>query len=66
MSTADLSISAWIQSENTLDYGPAWTALREQERPDRQDADSTEHAASGEPAPGLPNDFWQGWFGLFT
>ena len=58
MSTAELEINAWRQTENTVDVVEAWELeveeiLEQVERPEP------------EPQPGLPEDFWQEWFGLW-
>ena len=60
MSTAELEINAWVQTENTV------VAVEEWEPPTEEDLAADSAPFNGpEPEPGLPDDFWQEWFGLW-
>jgi hypothetical protein len=62
MSTADFTLNAWMQSENTLAAAPAWTDLDA----DLEDPHSEPREQPvREPAPTLPDDLWQEWFGIW-
>ena len=68
MSTAELELNAWVQTQTTVDGLEAWWRLTEghaEETPRREPEAQTPDAVA-EPAPGLPEDFWQNWFGIWT
>ena len=61
MSTAQLEINSWVQTENTLEAVEVWSAPDEAPEPQlgRGEPDLEE------PERTLPDDFWQEWFGLW-
>jgi hypothetical protein len=56
MSTAELEINTWVQTENTVAAAETWDHFAEEE---------LEPPQAREPQPALPDDFWQEWFGLW-
>jgi hypothetical protein len=60
MSTAELEINAWTQTENTI------VAVEEWEPPAEEELAANAMPLNGpEPERELPDDFWQEWFGLW-
>ena len=71
MSTAELEINAWVQEHSTVDGLEAWWRLHEecsetQEQPEIQpEPESEPRLVARAQTPGLPEDFWQDWFGFW-
>jgi hypothetical protein len=62
MSTAQLEINSWVQTENTVAVMEPWEVEEEEFAltPSPEEINFDE-----EPEPTLPDDFWQEWFGLW-
>lgn len=59
MSTAELEINSWVQTENTI------VATQEWDEPAEEGLQPVEAAAEPDSGTDLPDDFWQEWFGLW-
>jgi hypothetical protein len=67
MSTPEMNYSAWMEAQNSVAASAAWSRLKNETKtePAQDEAPPPSPEAAAQPAPDPPDDFWQGWFGIW-